>query len=223
MNRSAARSQFPSAARQRCATRSRASTRTARPHRRPDRDWRSAFARPRRMSRASKRGSTSLHAQEEQIRKSLHQRRGVMAEVLMALQRIGRTPPPAILSRPEDALAAIRGSILAGAVLPDLRDEAEKLAADLTRADAGHREDRDGARYASHTLRVARRRAGAHRPSGQAKKAQRTQTEAALACRTRQGGGASRQGGKPAIADRVARERGCRCGRSGGGGEDSRR
>lgn len=73
-----------------------------------------------------------LHANEDGIRKSLYQRRDVMAEVLMALQRMGRTPPPAILSRPEDALAAIRGSILAGAVLPDIRVEAEALAADLT-------------------------------------------------------------------------------------------
>jgi len=73
-----------------------------------------------------------LHARGDAIRLSLNERRSVMAEVLMALQRMGRTPPPAILSRPEDALAAIRGSILAGAVLPDIRVEAEALAADLT-------------------------------------------------------------------------------------------
>jgi septal ring factor EnvC (AmiA/AmiB activator) len=73
-----------------------------------------------------------LHFNEEGIRQSLERRRDVMAEVLMALQRMGRTPPPAILSRPEDAVAAIRGSILAGAVLPDIRVEAEALAADLT-------------------------------------------------------------------------------------------
>jgi septal ring factor EnvC (AmiA/AmiB activator) len=73
-----------------------------------------------------------LHANEDGIRHSLRGRRAVMSEVLMALQRMGRTPPPAILSRPEDALAAIRGSILAGAVLPDIRVEAESLAADLT-------------------------------------------------------------------------------------------
>jgi septal ring factor EnvC (AmiA/AmiB activator) len=72
-----------------------------------------------------------LHLEEESLRQSLYQRRDVIAEVLMALQRIGRTPPPAILSRPQDALGAIRGSILAGAVLPDLRVEAESLAADL--------------------------------------------------------------------------------------------
>jgi septal ring factor EnvC (AmiA/AmiB activator) len=72
-----------------------------------------------------------LHGKADALRASLHDRRDVMAEILMALQRIGRTPPPAILSRPEDALAAIRGSILAGAVLPDIREEAQKLADDL--------------------------------------------------------------------------------------------
>jgi septal ring factor EnvC (AmiA/AmiB activator) len=72
-----------------------------------------------------------LHAEQDGVRQSLAARRDVMAEVLMALQRMGRTPPPALLSRPEDALGAIRGSILAGAVLPDLRVQAEALAADL--------------------------------------------------------------------------------------------
>jgi len=72
-----------------------------------------------------------LVANEEGVRRSLAARREVLGEVLAALQRMGRTPPPPILSRPEDALAAIRGSILAGAVLPDIRVEAEALAADL--------------------------------------------------------------------------------------------
>lgn len=73
-----------------------------------------------------------LRGDEDGVRGSLRERRAVMAEVLMALQRMGNTPPPAILSRPEDALAAIRGSILAGSVLPDIRVEAEALAADLS-------------------------------------------------------------------------------------------
>ena len=72
-----------------------------------------------------------LQANAAAIRGSLHARRDEMAELLMALQRMGRTPPPAILSRPEDALAAIRGSILAGAVLPDISDQAKRLAGDL--------------------------------------------------------------------------------------------
>jgi septal ring factor EnvC (AmiA/AmiB activator) len=104
-----------------------------------------------------------------------------MAEVLMALQRIGRTPPPAILSRPEDALAAIRGSILAGAVLPDIREEAEKLAADLselTSLTAQIESERDTLRagYASFADEQAR----INLLQG-ARKAQRVQTEAALA------------------------------------------
>ena len=74
---------------------------------------------------------TSLYANEDGIRDSLRGRRAVLAEVLAALQRMGRTPPPAIISQPQDALAAIRSSILAGAVLPDIRVEAEALAADL--------------------------------------------------------------------------------------------
>ena len=87
-----------------------------------------------------------IYASEDGIRASLLRRKDVIAEVLMALQRMGRTPPPALLSRPEDAVGAIRSSILAGAVLPDLRIEAEALAADLTeltRLRAGIQAQRD--------------------------------------------------------------------------------
>jgi septal ring factor EnvC (AmiA/AmiB activator) len=72
-----------------------------------------------------------LYIEEDALRASLMERRGVLAEVLSALQRMGRTPPPALLSRPEDAVAAIRGSILANAVLPDIRLQARELAGDL--------------------------------------------------------------------------------------------
>lgn len=72
-----------------------------------------------------------LHANEDGIRESLTQRKDILAEILSALQRMGRTPPPALLASPQDAVAAIRGSILAGAVLPGIRVEAEALAADL--------------------------------------------------------------------------------------------
>ncbi len=64
-------------------------------------------------------------------RASLADRRGVLADVLAALQRIGRNPPPAIFVRPEDALASVRSAILIGALLPDLRDQAEALLSDL--------------------------------------------------------------------------------------------
>ncbi|MEP9354127.1 peptidoglycan DD-metalloendopeptidase family protein [Xanthobacter sp. KR7-65] len=62
---------------------------------------------------------------------SLAKRRGVLAQVLAALMRMGREPPPAIVMRPDDALDAVRSAILLGALLPELRVEAETLAADL--------------------------------------------------------------------------------------------
>ena len=72
-----------------------------------------------------------LMNREDRLRASLGQRRTVLAEVLAALQRVGRHPPPAILVRPEDALASVRSAILLGAVVPDLQTAAEQVAADL--------------------------------------------------------------------------------------------
>jgi len=73
----------------------------------------------------------TLGASEAAIRRSLQSRRGVIVEVFAALQRMGRRPPPAVLVRPEDMLEAVRASIMLGAVLPELRSEAEVLATDL--------------------------------------------------------------------------------------------
>lgn len=73
----------------------------------------------------------SLDGREETIRKSLDERRDEIAEVLAALQRAGRRPPPALLVRPEDALQSLRTAMLLGAVVPDMRARAEKIAADL--------------------------------------------------------------------------------------------
>jgi len=72
-----------------------------------------------------------LQSSEAAIRRSLEGRRNLIAEVLAALQRIGRRPPPAVLVRPEDILEAVRASMLLGAVVPDLRQEVEILGTDL--------------------------------------------------------------------------------------------
>jgi septal ring factor EnvC (AmiA/AmiB activator) len=72
-----------------------------------------------------------LRGQQRTIRKSLEARRGVLAEVLGALERMGVNPPPAILVKPEDALSSVRSAILLGAVVPDLRAETEVLVGDL--------------------------------------------------------------------------------------------
>ncbi|MER2251023.1 peptidoglycan DD-metalloendopeptidase family protein [Methylorubrum podarium] len=83
-----------------------------------------------RMNRLEER-LRALTDSDAAIRKSLEARRAVIAEILAALQRMGRRPPPAVLVRPEDVLAAIRTSMMLGAVVPELRGEADTLAGDL--------------------------------------------------------------------------------------------
>jgi septal ring factor EnvC (AmiA/AmiB activator) len=73
----------------------------------------------------------ALSDDETRIRAALSGREEILADVLAAAQRIGRRPPPAIVVRPEDALGAVRSAIVLGAVLPELRVEADALAADL--------------------------------------------------------------------------------------------
>ncbi len=72
-----------------------------------------------------------LDDQEALIRKSLDERHAAIAEVLAVLQRAGHQPPPALVVRPEDALQAVRTAIMLGAVVPDIREQAEALAGDL--------------------------------------------------------------------------------------------
>jgi murein hydrolase activator len=82
---------------------------------------------------AAERRLFELEAERGRVRGSLVERRAAVAELLAALQRLGRNPPPALFVEPDNALAAIRSAILMGAVLPGLRVEVETLVADLER------------------------------------------------------------------------------------------
>jgi septal ring factor EnvC (AmiA/AmiB activator) len=73
-----------------------------------------------------------LDLREAEIKKSLDDRRAVLADVLATMQRIGAQPAPAILLQPEDALESVRAAILLGAIVPELRGQADKLVADLS-------------------------------------------------------------------------------------------
>lgn len=84
-----------------------------------------------RKIQAGEKKLAELGVSEDRIRRSFKDRRAILAEVLAALQRMGRNPPPALLVSPEDALASVRTAILLGAVVPGIRKETEKLAADL--------------------------------------------------------------------------------------------
>lgn len=73
-----------------------------------------------------------MREREAGVRASLHERRGLLAEVLAALQRMGRNPPPALLVTPDDALSSVRSAILLGAVVPGIRKETDGLVDDLS-------------------------------------------------------------------------------------------
>jgi murein hydrolase activator len=72
-----------------------------------------------------------LDDSEQALRISLQQRHSLIAEVLAALQRIGRHSPPALMIRAEDALQSVRSAMVLGAVLPEMRQQAEVLSVDL--------------------------------------------------------------------------------------------
>jgi len=73
---------------------------------------------------------------EANIRKSLDGRRTQIAEVLAALQRIGRRPPPAVFVGAQDAVESLRIVMALEAVLPQMRREANQLQVEL--ADLAH-------------------------------------------------------------------------------------
>ncbi len=70
--------------------------------------------------------------QERQIRESLAKEHGKISGLLAALQRMGRNPPPVIITRREDALRMVRSAMLIGVAFPGMRDEARILTAKLT-------------------------------------------------------------------------------------------
>ena len=81
---------------------------------------------------ATEKRLSELLASQAGLRNSLNNKRALLAEVLAALQRMGANPPPALLVQPEDALASVRSSILLGAVVPQIRDQASVLLSELT-------------------------------------------------------------------------------------------
>ncbi len=62
---------------------------------------------------------------------SLDKRRSAITDVLAALQRMGRDPPPAILVRPKDMVEAVRAAMVLGAAVSDLQTQTRALSSDL--------------------------------------------------------------------------------------------
>ena len=85
---------------------------------------------------ASNERLANLNASADALAKSLDNRRGVIADVLAVLQRMGANPPPAILVRPRDMSEAIRAATLLGSTVGELKLETEALRKDLDQLSA---------------------------------------------------------------------------------------
>lgn len=68
-----------------------------------------------------------LTGAEAVLTAQLEKRRDEMADLLAALSRLDRHPPPALAVRPGDALASIRSALLLGAIVPELQEDAREL------------------------------------------------------------------------------------------------
>jgi murein hydrolase activator len=92
---------------------------------------------------------TELAALTEQvnvIQSSIAERRAVIVKMLSAMQRMGRTPPPALVTRRDDALAVVRSAMLLADVFPELKYQADNLSRELeglVALESGIREQRD--------------------------------------------------------------------------------
>ena len=58
---------------------------------------------------------------------ALGEKQDVLSELLAGLQRLEQNPPPALVVQPGDILAALRGAMLLGTIVPELQGEAEAL------------------------------------------------------------------------------------------------
>lgn len=85
-----------------------------------------------------------LDAREADIRRSFEGRRAMISEILAALQRISRRPPPSLFMDTHDAAESLRTAMSLEAVLPQMRSEANKLQgelAELARVRAAREQD----------------------------------------------------------------------------------
>lgn len=104
---------------------------------------------------------SELRAQEKLVRGSLNERQGQIATLLSALQRMGRNPPPVLITRREDALKMVRSAMLLSSAFPELKDKALALATrldDLTRVMTEIQTEGDRLKTETERLKAARTR-----------------------------------------------------------------
>jgi murein hydrolase activator len=75
---------------------------------------------------------SELDAQEKLLRGSLSARHDKIAKLFSAMQRMGRNPPPVIITRREDALQMVRSAMLLARAFPELKSQADELSTQLS-------------------------------------------------------------------------------------------
>jgi septal ring factor EnvC (AmiA/AmiB activator) len=101
----------------------------------------------------------TLSGQEDQVRASIGERHATIARLLAAMQRIGRQPPPALITRRKDALKMVRSAMLMASVFPELKFQADGLSSeldDLVRFGEGIKLQRDKLKSENDKLIAAR-------------------------------------------------------------------
>lgn len=102
-----------------------------------------------------------LEAQEKQVRGSLEARHGQISKLLAALQRMGRNPPPVLITRREDALKMVRSAMMISSAFPGLKEQAMTLSErldDLVRVMTEIRDEGDRLRTETARLGEAKNR-----------------------------------------------------------------
>jgi septal ring factor EnvC (AmiA/AmiB activator) len=109
------------------------------------------------------------------IRNSITDRKETIVKMLSAMQRIGRTPPPALVTRRDDALAVVRSAMLLAQVFPELKYQADNLSQELdgmVKLEGGIRDQRDTEKRETERLAAERSRIDKLLEEKQAKLAQ---------------------------------------------------
>jgi murein hydrolase activator len=83
------------------------------------------------MSSIESRRDT-LEVEQKALEATLSQRQESIGRLLSAMQRMGRNPPPVIITRREDALQMVRSAMLLAKAFPELRTQYEDLAKRLS-------------------------------------------------------------------------------------------
>jgi septal ring factor EnvC (AmiA/AmiB activator) len=104
---------------------------------------------------------SDLETQEKQLKTTLEARQGTISSLLAAMQRMGRNPPPVMITRRADALAMVRSAMLLASAFPELRTQAVTLAnqlSDLNRVMTSIRTEGNKLRAETERLNDARTR-----------------------------------------------------------------